>query len=141
MFIWNCIVVSVIIVACSLFLSICWLIVCWMILLLVLWVGYVTVLSVRVVVMKCLALWLVCLCYWLYQRSTDPCDHQSMSTRVCIHITCEYWVWYVGDVLNAVCFILAHTSLLISVCLVKIRLKAVCSVVMCECNSPSINNK
>ena len=44
------------------------------------------------------------LSYWLYQRSADLYGRQCMSTRVfkCV-ITCEYWVWYVGDVLYAVC--------------------------------------
>ena len=46
--------------------------------------------SYCIVVMKCVTLWLACLCYRLYQRSTDLCDHQCISARVCIHLTCEY---------------------------------------------------
>ena len=57
-FIWICVVVSVIIVACSVFLFVYCLLNAFAIC-----VGEVTVLSVRVIGMRCVALWLVCLCY------------------------------------------------------------------------------
>ena len=48
-------------------------------------VGEVIVFSLKVIVVKCEALWLVSLCYKLYQRSTDLCDHQCMSESVRSH--------------------------------------------------------
>ena len=38
-------------------------------------------------------------------RSEYLCDHLCMTARVCIYITGEYGVCYVGNVSNAVCYV------------------------------------
>ena len=41
----------------------------------------------------------------MFRKSVHHDGHLCMSARLCVYITCDYWVWYGGNVLYAVCYV------------------------------------
>ena len=112
-FIWTCVVESVIIVACSLcmflFMCLCYLLVNCLLYVWERWLFslgellYCCCSEVCGTLVAVYVLLIISKINWPLWPWVPEC-------WVCVHISCEYWIWYVGDVLYAVCYVCVSSA-------------------------------